>query len=86
MVMLLYFLRVREEEGLGDAITRRDSMAVMDTRGVTTLVSDSGVTRYRINTEEWLVFDRKNPPYWAFERGLFGEVRLYLPSGGKYQG
>ncbi len=31
----------------------------MDTRGVTTLVSDSGVTRYRINTEEWLVFDRK---------------------------
>ncbi len=59
----------------------------MDTRGVTTLVSDSGVTRYRINTEEWLVFDRKNPPYWAFEKGgLFGEVRLYLPSGGKYQG
>lgn len=48
-------------------------MAVMDTRGVTTLVSDSGVTRYRINTEEWLVFDRKNPPYWAFEKGVYLE-------------
>ena len=40
---------------------------------VTTLVSDSGVTRYRINTEEWLVFDRKNPPYWAFEKGVYLE-------------
>ena len=49
------------------------AMAVMDTRGVTTLVSDSGVTRYRINTEEWLVFDRKNPPYWAFEKGVYLE-------------
>jgi hypothetical protein len=30
---------------VGDAITERDSMAVMDTRGVVTLISDSGVTR-----------------------------------------
>ena len=27
-------------------------MAVMQTSGVTTLISDSGVTRYRVNTEE----------------------------------
>lgn len=74
MVMLLLFSSCsgRKKE-LGDAITERDSMAVMDTRGVTTLVSDSGVTRYRINTEEWLVFDRKDPPYWAFEKGVYLE-------------
>lgn len=60
MVMLLLFSSCSgKKKELGDAITERDSMAVMDTRGVTTLVSDSGVTRYRINTEEWLVFDRK---------------------------
>ena len=58
---------------MGAAITERDSLPVMDTRGVTTLVSDSGVTRYRINTEEWLVFDRKNPSYWAFEKGVYLE-------------
>ena len=58
MVMLLLFSSCSgKKKELGDAITERDSMAVMDTRGVTTLVSDSGVTRYRINTEEWLVFD-----------------------------
>lgn len=51
----------------------RDSLPVMDTEKVTTLISDSGVTRYRIETEEWLVYDRKNPSYWAFEKGLYLE-------------
>ena len=74
MVMLLLFSSCSgKKKELGDAITERDSLPVMDTRGVTTLVSDSGVTRYRINTEEWLVFDRKNPPYWAFEKGVYLE-------------
>ena len=58
---------------MAEAITERDSLPVMDTRGVTTLVSDSGITRYRIQTEEWLVFDRKSPSYWAFERGVYLE-------------
>ena len=58
---------------LGEAIVERDSMAMMETRGVTTLVSDSGVISYRIKAEEWLVFDRKRPPYWAFEKGVYLE-------------
>ena len=85
MVMLLLFSSCSgKKKELGDAITERDSMAVMDTRGVTTLVSDAwyghakifeAVGRYAmcINTEEWLVFDRKNPPYWAFEKGVYLE-------------
>ena len=74
MVMLLLFSSCSgKKKELGDAITERASIAVMHTRGVTSLVSDSGVTRYRINTEEWLVFDRKNPPYWAFEKGVYLE-------------
>ncbi len=62
-----------KEKMLGEAITERDSLPVMDTRGVTTLISDSGLIRYRINTEEWKVFDRKDPPYWAFEKGVYLE-------------
>ena len=58
---------------MADAITERDSLPVMDTRGVTTLISDSGVTRYRVNTEEWLIFDKKKPSYWAFEKGIYLE-------------
>ena len=58
---------------MGAAITERDSLPVMDTRGVTTLVSDSGVIRYRINAEEWKVYDRKSPSYWSFEKGVYVE-------------
>ena len=46
---------------------------MMKTLGVTTLISDSGVTRYRVKTEEWLMFDRKKPSYWAFEKGVYLE-------------
>lgn len=74
VVMLLLFSACSgRHKDMGDAITERDSLPVMDTKGVMTLISDSGVTRYRINTEEWLVFDRKNPPYWAFEKGIYLE-------------
>lgn len=58
---------------MGAAITERDSLPVMDTKGVTTLISDSGITRYRVNTAEWLIYDRKKPPYWAFEKGIYLE-------------
>lgn len=74
VVMLLLFSACsgRKKE-LGEAITERDSLPVMDTRGVTTLVSDSGIIRYRINAAEWKVFDRKKPPHWAFEKGIYLE-------------
>ena len=70
---------------MGAAITgERTIRPVMDTKGVTTLISDSGITRYDVNTAEWLISDRKNPPYWAFEKGIylekFDSVFHYRPS------
>lgn len=74
MVMLLLFSSCsgRKKE-MGKAITERDSLPVMDTRGVTTLISDSGITRYRIVTEEWKMFDKKSPSHWSFEKGVYLE-------------
>lgn len=74
IVMLLLFSSCGgKKKVMADAITERDSLPVMDTRGITTLISDSGVTRYRVNTEEWLIYDRKQPSYWAFEKGIYLE-------------
>lgn len=74
VVMLLLFLSCTGgKKGIGEAITERDSMSVMSTLGVTTFVSDSGITRYKVETEEWLMFDRKKPSYWAFEKGVYLE-------------
>ena len=61
------------EKNLAEAITERDSLPSMKTLGVTTLISDSGITRYKIITEEWEIYDKKNPPYWAFEKGVYLE-------------
>ena len=55
------------------AITNRDSVPIMTTRDVSTYVSDSGVVRYKIITEEWKVFDRLNPSRWTFEKGIYLE-------------
>ena len=71
--LFLHTSCARQEKEIGEAITERDSMAVLDTRGVMSLISDSGVTRYRLNTEEWLVYDRRMPSYWAFEKGVYVE-------------
>ena len=56
-----------------DAITNRDSVPIMVTRDVSTYVSDSGVVRYKIITEEWKVFDRLDPSRWTFEQGIYLE-------------
>lgn len=62
-----------DKNQFAEAITERDSLPSMKTLGVTTLVSDSGITRYKIITEEWEIYDKKNPPYWAFEKGVYLE-------------
>lgn len=55
------------------AIQARDSVAVMTTYGVNTLISDSGVIKYRIVTERWEVNQNRNPSRWIFDKGLFLE-------------
>lgn len=61
------------KEPVTDAITNRDSVPVMVTRDVSTYISDSGVVRYKIITDEWRVYDRLDPSMWAFEQGIYLE-------------
>jgi LPS export ABC transporter protein LptC len=51
----------------------RDQAAALITDSVTTLISDSGITRYRIEASQWLVYDRTNPPYQEFPKGIYME-------------
>lgn len=73
-VMLVLFPACSgKKKQLADAIIDGDSLPTMRTVGVSSLISDSGVIRYKIVAEEWLVFDKTNPPRWAFEKGIFLE-------------
>jgi len=62
-----------KDKKLAEAISENDTLPSMKSLGVTTLISDSGITRYKVVAEEWLIYDKKNPPYWAFEKGVYLE-------------
>lgn len=56
-----------------DSVGDRAEAARLKALNITTIVSDSGITRYRITADEWLVFDKAVEPYWLFPQGLHFE-------------
>ena len=56
-----------------EAIMDRANMAVLESKGVNTIISDSGVIRYRILAETWKIFDKADTPYWEFPDGIYLE-------------
>ena len=61
------------EEHTAPAVNERDSVSVMTSYGVNTLISDSGVIKYKIVTERWDVNIVRQPSRWTFEKGVFFE-------------
>ena len=49
------------------------AMPTMKTENVYTLISDSGITQYRIKSPLWIVYDEIDTPIWRFPKGLFLE-------------
>ena len=73
LAMPILFSCDNAKEHTAEAIRDEDSVAMMTSYGVNTLISDSGIMRYRIIAERWEVNDNLNPPRWIFSRGLFLE-------------
>lgn len=61
------------QEHTAPAVNDRDSASVMTSYGVNTLISDSGVIKYKIVTERWDVNTTRQPSRWSFEKGVFFE-------------
>ncbi len=72
--ILLILFSCREEKKL-DILGNLDpkTMPTMRTENVNTLISDSGITQYRIRSELWFVYDEVDTPYWNFPKGLYLE-------------
>lgn len=73
------------KEHIAPAIHDRDSVSMMTSYGVNTLISDSGVIKYRIVAERWDVNTVRQPNRWTFIKGIFLEqfdeqfhVQLYV--------
>ncbi|MBD5384865.1 LPS export ABC transporter periplasmic protein LptC [bacterium] len=50
---------------------RPDRMPTMTTHNVSTMISDSGVTQYKIVAPLWEVFDEGENPHWLFPEGIY---------------
>ena len=74
IMMVLSFIACNSpKEHTAPAIYARDSVAMMTSYGVNTLISDSGIMKYRIVAERWEVNENLNPKRWIFRRGVFLE-------------
>lgn len=63
----------QEKEHTAPAIHDKDSVSVMKSFGVNTLVSDSDIIKYRIVAESWDINQIRKPTRWTFIKGLFME-------------
>ena len=56
-----------------DVSLPREQIAALVTDTISTLISDSGITRYRIEAPQWLIYDKTEPPYQEFPKGIYLE-------------
>lgn len=62
-----------KDDGKLGVATRMDPkrMPTMSTVNVATLISDSGITQYKIVSPLWNVYDEVDTPYWNFPKGIY---------------
>lgn len=62
-----------KEDGKLGIASRIDpkKMPTMSTVNVATLISDSGITQYKIVSPLWNVYDEVDTPYWNFPKGIY---------------
>lgn len=75
VVMLLLFTVAcsQEKKDVVDVTYDPEKSYTMKATQVNTLISDSGITRYRIEAAEWLVYGKAKEPYWYFPEGIYVE-------------
>jgi LPS export ABC transporter protein LptC len=64
----------KEQKEIIGAIEDRSATPRMRADSVTTIISDSGITRYRISAPVWFIYDYdKQEPFWDFPQGIHCE-------------
>ena len=72
-LLVFFFFSCTVNENKADkiaAVTNRSKIPRLHATEITTVISDSGITRYRISAPRWDIYDRAMPPYWEFPKGI----------------
>lgn len=72
-LLLLLWACGEAKEHTAPAVNPEDSVSMMTSYGVNTLISDSGVIKYRIVAERWEINTMRQPSRWEFMKGIFFE-------------
>ena len=73
IVTLLFFIACTStatKPQVTQSIAERKHTASLVADSIVTIVSDSGIIRYRITTPHWSIYDRADTQYWDFPQGL----------------
>ena len=76
LVLVAILVAVGCKEEVKDVVKKEidpETTPTVLTRDVKTLISDSGITKYRITSPIWYIFERAARPNWKFTRGLLLE-------------
>lgn len=74
IVMLFFYSAcTNKSKDLVDIKFDPEVIPSMSTDSVITLISDSGITRYKLVADNWQVFDKAKEPYWYFPEGIYLE-------------
>lgn len=75
VVMLLLFSAScsKEKKDVVEVQFDPERTYTLRTTDVTNLISDSGITRYRLSAKEWLVYGKAAEPYSYFPQGIYVE-------------
>ncbi len=73
VAVLLYRCNKGSDDGArvpAPSVSAADSLLALRSQGVSTLISDSGVLRYKIVAEVWDIQNNTSPATWYFSKGL----------------
>jgi LPS export ABC transporter protein LptC len=74
VVMLLFLISCKDKNDNLVAFNYDPELVpTMVTESFTTLISDSGVTQYKLVADKWMVFDKAKEPFQFFPSGLYFE-------------
>ncbi len=70
LLLLLLCACEGDKEQVAVVVENPDSVAFMRSKGINSLISDSGVLRYKLIAEEWDIYTNTTPSTWKFMKGL----------------
>lgn len=73
MLLLLTASCGKETKEVVDVAFDPEKTYTMKATDVSSLISDSGITRYRLKAKEWLIYGKAADPHWYFPEGIYVE-------------